>query len=132
MNGLVLLRTERESAGKETETEEGNSRLQTGEQREGDRFPEINTPNISPNMFGGRAILCPLNASVNKINGTATYRSVDYIASTNPNAATHFPTEFLNTIEISSLPLRTLTLKVDQPVILLSTQEHINKKWYVQ
>jgi hypothetical protein len=92
-------------------------------------FPEIDTPNISPNMFGERAILCPLNADVNKINElatnmfhsneTATYHGVDYIASTNPNAATHFPTEFLNTLEISSLPLHTLTLKVGQPIILL-------------
>jgi ATP-dependent DNA helicase PIF1 len=85
-------------------------------------FPEINTPNISPNMFIERAILCPLNADVNKIvelatnmfhsDETATYHSIDYIASTNPNAAAHFPTEFLNTLEISSLPLHTLTLKV--------------------
>jgi len=46
------------------------------------------------------------------------YTSVDY-TNINPDQAVHFPPEFLNTLDISSVPPHTLTLKVGQPIILL-------------
>jgi len=75
-------------------------------------FPDIDLPTFSPDIFEDRAILCPLNVDINKINTLATdmfhsdkaetYTSVDY-TDINPDQAVHFPPEFLNTLDISSI-----------------------------
>jgi hypothetical protein len=91
-------------------------------------FPNIDSPTLTPDIFSNSAILCPLNVDVNKINELATdmlharethtYTSVDY-TDVNPDQAVHFQPEFLNTLDISSLPPHRLSLKVGQPIILL-------------
>jgi hypothetical protein len=47
-----------------------------------------------------------------------TYTSIDY-ADLNPDDAVHFTPEYLNTLDDSSPPQYTITLKVGQPIILL-------------
>lgn len=88
-------------------------------------------PNLQEHAHNGewlseRAILAPLNDTVNRINAAliqqfpgdvVTYRSVDSTIS--DDEAVHFPTEFLNSIELSGLPPHELALKQGCPIILL-------------
>lgn len=73
-----------------------------------------------------RAILAPLNNTVNQINVTLihafpgeviTYSSID--SALTVDEAVHFPTEFLNSIELSGLPPHIFTLKQGCPIIIL-------------
>ena len=78
-----------------------------------------------PYIFG-RAILAAKNADVNEINRLATdrfpgteiiYLSQDTVL--DPHTAAVYPTEFLNSLDITGMPPHRLALKVGQPIILL-------------
>ncbi|XP_065915773.1 uncharacterized protein [Dysidea avara] len=73
-----------------------------------------------------RCILAPLNKTTHSINMTLVeqlpgdccdYRSLDTIP--DESQAVHFPTEFLNSLEVSGLPQHLLLLKVGTPIIIL-------------
>ncbi|CAF1036979.1 unnamed protein product [Brachionus calyciflorus] len=73
-----------------------------------------------------RAILCPKNSDVDLINNLATdlfegeckeFLSIDSIISDSDTAL--YPSEFLNTLNISGLPPHILRLKKGQPIILM-------------
>ena len=73
-----------------------------------------------------RGILAPLNESVTKINSkligmmpssSNLYKSINTAVS--DDEATHYPPEFLNSIETSGLPPHKLNIKVGMPVIVL-------------
>ncbi|XP_059149801.1 uncharacterized protein LOC131936752 [Physella acuta] len=73
-----------------------------------------------------RVILAPKNELVFKLNieiqnllpgDTRIYKSVDTVL--DPDQAVHYPTEFLNSLQPSGMPLHELTLKVGSPIILL-------------
>ncbi|XP_064633638.1 ATP-dependent DNA helicase pif1-like [Lineus longissimus] len=73
-----------------------------------------------------RAILAPLNETVDNLNHTIlatldrpeiTYRSFDTTLTT--EEATHFPVEFLNSLNIAGLPPHKLALKIGCPIIVL-------------
>jgi hypothetical protein len=91
-------------------------------------FPNIEASIFHPDTLNDRAILCPLNADINRINDLATsmfhssqqktYTSIDY-ADLNPDDAVHFTLEYLSTLDDSSLLQHTITLKVGQSIILL-------------
>jgi PIF1-like helicase len=77
-----------------------------------------------------RAILCPKNKDVQKINDMVSSRlphdehvflSIDNIMSEEPNDPAHtiYPPEFLNSLEPSGLPPHCLTLKKGMLVMLL-------------
>ena len=76
--------------------------------------------------MSSRAILAAKNSDTNRINDIASkyfpgiskeYLSCDTV--TNSYQQNIFPTELLNTIEESSLPQHKLTIKINQPIILL-------------
>ncbi|KAI2497708.1 helicase [Fragilaria crotonensis] len=75
-----------------------------------------------PAYWSERAILCPKNKDVQRINDMVTSRlphdehvflSIDNIISEEPNDPAHtlYPPEFLNSLELSGLPPHCLTLK---------------------
>ena len=73
-----------------------------------------------------RCILAPLNKTTHAINTTLVeqlpgdcveYRSLDSVP--DDTQAVQFPIEFLNSLEISGLPLHLLLLKVAAPIIIL-------------
>ena len=88
-------------------------------------------PNLCDHAFNGdwlseRAILAPLNETVNRINDTLTkafpgdavrYVSIDKALT--DEEATHYPIEFLNTLEVSGIPPHILNLKLGTPVIIM-------------
>ena len=89
-------------------------------------YPNLQDHANDDKWLSERAILAPLNDTVNRINASLiqqfpgnviTYRSVD--SALNDDEAVHFPTEFLNSIELSGLPPHELTLKQGCPIILL-------------
>lgn len=89
-------------------------------------FPDF-TDNVGhAQWLSERAILAPLNETVTKINNKLTacmtsapktYVSVNSAVS--EDDATHYPVEFLNSIELAGLPPHTLTLKIGMPVMVL-------------
>ena len=73
-----------------------------------------------------RGTLAPLNESVTKINSKLTdmmpepsklYESINTAVS--DDEVTHYPPEFLNSIETSGLPPHKLNIKVGMPVMVL-------------
>ncbi|KAI2502245.1 helicase [Fragilaria crotonensis] len=83
-----------------------------------------------PAYWSERAILCPKNKDVQRINDMVTSRlphdehvflSIDNIISEEPNDPAHtlYPPEFLNSLELSGLPPHCLTLKKGMLVMLL-------------
>ena len=88
-------------------------------------------PDFSDNMHNAqwlseRVILAPLNETVTKINEKltammpnlpTTYSAVNTAIS--DEDATHYPTEFLNSIELSGLPPHLLQIKIGMPVMVL-------------
>ena len=73
-----------------------------------------------------RCILAPLNKTTHAINTALVeqlpgdcveYRSLDSVP--DDSQAVQFPIEFLNSLEISGLPLHLLLLKVAAPIIIL-------------
>jgi ATP-dependent DNA helicase PIF1 len=80
------------------------------------------------NQISSRAILCPKNKDCLRINNTIItkmpgpvklYRSIDTLDSEDPEEISNYPTEILNTFEVSGLPPHELNLKLDAIVILL-------------
>jgi len=85
--------------------------------------------------FSERAILAPLNVDVDDLNKlcldqmngtTATYSSVDVALDAAGGPDYSFPTEYLNTINLSGMPNHDLTLKVGCPIILLRSLNPFN------
>ncbi|XP_076927002.1 uncharacterized protein LOC143590389 [Bidens hawaiensis] len=87
--------------------------------------------NPSAETLSSKAIVCPKNETVHKINSsvlsitpgtTQTYTSIDSIV-TQPGECNDneslYPMEYLNLLNINSLPPHILELKVGAPVILL-------------
>jgi ATP-dependent DNA helicase PIF1 len=79
-------------------------------------------------VISNRAILCPKNESCLAINNTiiskmpgsaVTYKSMDIVDSEDPAEVANFPTEFLNTLQISGIPPHKLVLKVGAIIILI-------------
>jgi len=89
-------------------------------------FPNIASNYISTEWLCDRAILAPKNDTVNTINGyllrmlpseVSTFLSVDSVM--DEGQATDYPTEFLNSLEISGVPSHELCLKVGAPIMLM-------------
>ena len=89
-------------------------------------YPDILINSLDGEFMSNRAILASKNVDVNKINDLAsnyfpglakTYLSAD--SCTNEYQQNIYPTEFLNKIIDSSLPMHKLQLKINQPIILI-------------
>jgi len=89
-------------------------------------YPDLllNYTNIS--WLSERCILAPLNKTTRSINTTLVeqlpgecvqYKSLDSVP--DENQAIEFPTEFLNSLEVSGLPPHLLSLKLGAPIIVL-------------
>jgi len=84
---------------------------------------------LSPEYLGESAILTALNEDVNKLNDLATdllpggqprvYFGQDSIPNEDDPTATHYTTEYLNSLNPPGLPPFELRLKVGQPIILI-------------
>ncbi|KAK3779716.1 hypothetical protein RRG08_013671 [Elysia crispata] len=77
-----------------------------------------------PEWLAERAILAPLNEIVRSINkkmiemmpgGSTKFTSID--STITEEEAGHYPTEFLNSIEIAGLPSHKLNIKIAMPVV---------------
>ncbi|CAN7124622.1 unnamed protein product, partial [Brassica rapa subsp. narinosa] len=93
--------------------------------------------NKEPNFFQERAILCPTNEDVNRINQHMLDKLPGeeriYLSSDSIDASDRFSKndqaltpDFLNTIKLSGLPNHSLRLKVGCPVMLLRNIDHTN------
>jgi hypothetical protein len=97
-------------------------------------YPNLTTVHMLPEKerqayFSERAILAPLNVHVDDINDacidklmgdTTTYLSVDSALDDNDNTDHgSYPKEFLNTINVSGMPVHSMTLKIGCPIMLL-------------
>lgn len=89
-------------------------------------YPSFDESDDRDRLFESRAILAPLNRTVDDINSACIelfpgdsrqYRSVDSVP--DADAATQFPPELLNQLNPSGLPQHLLELKVGMPVMLL-------------
>ncbi|XP_003740209.1 ATP-dependent DNA helicase RRM3-like [Galendromus occidentalis] len=89
-------------------------------------FPDIVLRYESHDWLSERAILAAKHCDVNAVNasvqqslpGNATvYKSIDTVI--DENEAVNYPTEFLNSLELSGIPSHILTLKIGVPIILL-------------
>jgi ATP-dependent DNA helicase PIF1 len=89
-------------------------------------YPNIEENYLDSDFMCNRAILSPKNVDVNRLNELAseyfpgeakTYLSADTCI--NEYHQNRYPTEFLNTLIDSSLPLHKINLKLNQPVILI-------------
>jgi hypothetical protein len=89
-------------------------------------FPDIEHNAFNEDFMSTRAILATKNSTVDKINDLAinyfpgiakTYLSIDSVLC--PKQKNVYPTEFLNKVTGSGLPQHRLTLKLNQPIILL-------------
>ncbi|KAL8587188.1 hypothetical protein ACOMHN_013275 [Nucella lapillus] len=89
-------------------------------------FPDMHLHCHDPQWLSERAIISPLNETVNMFNkllmsefpGDATaFTSID--TATSDEEAVLYPQELLNSIEMSGLPPHELILKVGAPIILL-------------
>ena len=89
-------------------------------------FPDIANNSLNVAFMTSRAILAPKNSDVNRINDIAVkylpgqekrYLSTDSV--TCPRQKTIYPVEFLNKLSASSIPQHILTLKLNQPIMLL-------------
>ena len=89
-------------------------------------FPNIQNHFKDHTWLCKRAILAPKKNSVNAINRqiqqqlpgeTTSYKSVDTV--TDVNEAVRYPTEFLNSLELSGMPSHNLALKIGSPIMLL-------------
>jgi len=86
-------------------------------------------PNIAQNPdVGDKAILTPLNKDCHELNSMALrkmagdvslHRSVDSIDGDEAGEALNYPVEFLNTLDLSGMPVHNLELKIGCPLILL-------------
>ena len=81
-------------------------------------------------LFSKNCILVPLNDTMRNSNSTCIGRFpgimkeyFSFNAVTEGTNATHFPTEFLDSVEISGLPPHKLELKKGSPIILMRNLE---------
>ncbi|XP_058122881.1 ATP-dependent DNA helicase PIF1-like [Anopheles ziemanni] len=91
-------------------------------------YPEIERWYKYPNFFTDRAILSPLNVDVTAINNAVMmklpevdqeYLSVDTLVNPEEHEHLQLPPEYLNSLNISGIPLHSLKLKQFAPVLLL-------------
>ena len=89
-------------------------------------FPNINNNFMSDKWLCERSILSATNDWVNAINNEIlnTIKTQEYLIKSsdtliNDDEYAQYPTEFLNSIEISGVPSHELRLKIGIPVILL-------------
>jgi ATP-dependent DNA helicase PIF1 len=89
-------------------------------------FPCLQERFTNREWLSERAILAPRNAEVDAINEelltilpgiSKTYTSINSII--DPDEIVHYPTEFLNSLQIPGLPPHHLNLKVGAPIMLL-------------
>ena len=89
-------------------------------------FPNILKNYKNNKWLSERAILAPKNIDVHEINNivltkirdqAVLYKSVDTVLE--PNEAVNYPSEFLNSIDLSGFPPHVLQLKIGVPIILL-------------
>ncbi|GFV16612.1 ATP-dependent DNA helicase [Trichonephila clavipes] len=89
-------------------------------------FPNIAQIYKNHQWLSTRAILAAKNIDVNTINftiqhgipsETTTYKSIDTVE--NQDEVVNYPTEFLNSLDLSGMPPHVLTLKFGVPIILL-------------
>src|SRR5210317_122926 len=89
-------------------------------------FPNILKNYKNNKWLSERAILAPKNIDVHEINNivltkirdqAVLYKSVDTVLE--PNEAVNYPSEFLNSIDLSGFPQHVLQLKIGVPIILL-------------
>lgn len=99
-------------------------------------YPNIMQNYLDSDFMCSRAILAGKNRDVNRINEIAAdyfpgdskiYLSADTVLDAYQRNI--FPTEFLNKINDSSLPPHRLTLKLNQPIILLRNVSLSPKRW---
>lgn len=93
-------------------------------------FPNLHQNSTNSDWLAQRAIISPLNETVNTLNRMLmsefpgherVYRSID--TASNDDEAVLYPQEFLNSIDISGLPSHELILKVGAPIIILRSLE---------
>jgi hypothetical protein len=92
-------------------------------------YPNIDNTELQPAFLMERAILTPLNIDVNELNALATemlhsnrrstYYGQDSIPDPDDVAASHYPPEYLNSLNPPGLAPYRLDLKVGQPVMLI-------------
>ncbi|XP_016854588.2 uncharacterized protein LOC107983828 [Anolis carolinensis] len=89
-------------------------------------FPNIQNNYTNENWLSERAILAPKNVDVYAINHTIlstipneilVYKSIDTVVEA--DEAIHYPTEFLNSLDLPGLPPHILKLKLGVPIIML-------------
>lgn len=90
-------------------------------------YPDLLSNMLDPDWLRDRSILAPHNVTVNEINAkildklvqtpARVFKSVDTCR--NPEDATSFPTEVLNSLHDSDMPPHELTLKVGAPIMIL-------------
>ena len=89
-------------------------------------FPNILNNYKNNKWLSERAILAPKNIDVHEINNivltkirdqAVLYKSVDTVLE--PNEAVNYPSEFLNSVDLSGFPPHVLQLKIGVPIILL-------------
>ncbi|XP_053968537.1 uncharacterized protein LOC128869968 [Anastrepha ludens] len=94
-------------------------------------FPDITQNYKNHNWLSERAILAGTNKDVNEINAdildkipgdTVVYRSVDTII--DQDQVVNYPTEFLNSLDISGFPPHYLQLKLGSTIIMLRNINH--------
>ena len=86
-------------------------------------YPSFENP---AEIFSKKCILVPLNESVRKINSKCINRFpgilkeyLSFNSVTDGTNATHFPVEFLDSIELSGLPPHKLQLKIGSPIVMM-------------
>jgi len=89
-------------------------------------YPDLLSNFTNITWLSERCILAPLNKTTRTINTTLVeqlpgeciqYKSLDSVP--DESQAVEFPTEFLNSLEVSGLPPHSLSLKVGAPIIIL-------------
>ena len=89
-------------------------------------FPKILNNYKNNKWLSERTILAPKNKDVHEINNivltkirdqAVLYKSVDTVLE--PNEAVNYPSEFLNSVDLSGFPPHVLQLKIGVPIILL-------------
>lgn len=89
-------------------------------------YPDIDTNCKNLDWLSERAILAPKNIDVDKINlkiqssiggPLRCFNSVDCV--TNPDESVNYPSEFLNSLEVSGMPPHILQLKIGAVIIMM-------------
>jgi ATP-dependent DNA helicase PIF1 len=89
-------------------------------------FPDVEQQYKNHQWLSERAILCPKNIEVHSVNiqvqnlipeKAMKYLSIDKVL--DDEKVIEYPTEFLNSLEISGLPSHELILKIGSPLMLL-------------